>query len=61
MPEDEQENPPAPALTLPDLPNVSSLFAKQQAILGNMTCVMKEIGFVSTNNLSPIRAVPLIV
>ncbi|XP_046643037.1 uncharacterized protein LOC124328337 [Daphnia pulicaria] len=50
MPEDEQENlpaeqenPPAPAL---NLPNVSSLFAKQQAILGNMTCVMKEIGFI---------------
>jgi hypothetical protein len=65
MPEDEQENlpaeqenPPAPAL---NLPNVSSLFAKQQAILGNMTCVMKEIGFVSTNHFSPIREVPLIV
>lgn len=44
MPEDEQVS------TSPfAFPFANNMFSKQQAILGNMTCVMKEIGFVSEN------------
>ena len=46
MPEDEQQA-SAPFA----FPFAKNMFSKQQAIIGNMTCVMKEIGFVRENNV----------